>query len=138
MSGGITASKGEGKLKRATRRLGIGALVFGGALMLSAGPALADNCFNASRNPNPTPHAVEVEPGTFLQGHWINFGGEGWGFIAPGSFGTGGNFTNGASEALVANAANKSGGNVCQTPNRDISGGFDNLHGVQSPEACWG
>jgi hypothetical protein len=123
-------------MKRATRRAGIGAAVFAGTLALSVAPAFANDCFNASRNPAVTPNAVEVEPGVSIQGHWVNFDGEGWGFIAPGSFGTGGNFTNGKSEALVANAAGASGGKVCETPNRDVTAGFDALHGIQSPEAC--
>ena len=115
--------------------VGFGAVV--AVVGLSAAPAFANDCFNASRNPNATPNAVEVEPGIFLQGHWVNFDGEGWGFSAPGSHGSGGNFTNGKTDALVANAAEQSGGRVCETPNRDVVGGT--LHGVQSPDACgWG
>ena len=107
------------------------------AVALLAAPAAANDCFNASRNPDVTPNATEVEPGVYLQGHWVNTG-EGWGFVAPGSHGTDGNFTDGKTDALVANAANNSDGRVCGTPNRDISNGFDTLHGVQSPDACWG
>jgi hypothetical protein len=101
---------------------------------LSATPAFANDCFNASRNPNATPNATPIGGGLSVQGHWVNFGGEGWGFIAPGTYGTNGNFTNGATDALVANAAEQSDGKVCDTPNRDFTSG--NLHGVQSPEAC--
>jgi hypothetical protein len=101
---------------------------------LSATPAFANDCFNASRNPNATPNATPIGGGLSVQGHWVNFGGEGWGFVAPGTYGTNGNFTHGETDALVANAAEQSDGRVCDTPNRDFTSG--NLHGVQSPEAC--
>jgi hypothetical protein len=105
-------------------------------LGFSAAPAFANDCFNSSRNPDVTPNAVEVEPGVFLQGHWVNFNGEAWGFVAPGTNGTGGNFTNGKSDALIANAASQGDGRVCETPNRDVTAGFDSLHGIHSPDAC--
>jgi hypothetical protein len=111
--------------------VGFGAVV--AVLGLSATSAFANDCFNASRNPNATPNATPIGGGESVQGHWVNFGGEGWGFGAPGSFGFNGNFTNGKTDALVANAAEQSDGRVCETPNR-VEG--PNLHGVQSPEAC--
>jgi hypothetical protein len=122
------------------RILGKGAVGLAGvgvAVALMAGPAFANDCFNASRNPNVTPNATQVAPGVYLQGHWVNFG-DGWGFVAPGTNGFGGNFTDGKTDALLANAAANSDGRVCGSPNRDISNGFDTLSGVQSPDACWG
>lgn len=123
-------------MKRAIRKAGTAAAVTAGAVALMAGPAFANDCFNSSRNPAPTPNAIEVEPGISVQGHWANFDGEGWGFAAPGSFGFNGNFTNGKTDALVANAADASDGRVCGAAAKDITGGFESLHGVQSPEAC--
>ena len=85
------------------------------ALVGVASPAFANDCFNISRNPNPTGGATVIHLTSgdvvYVQGHWVNFDGQGWGKIMPGTqdfMGSGisfnGNYTNGASDELGMHA----------------------------------
>lgn len=109
-----------------------------GALVLAAGgTAFADDCFNASRHPAPTPAATEVAPGVYQQGLWTydtTYGA--WGKTMPGTAGTNGNYTNGVSDEQGGVAPYHSS-EFCSTPNRDPATG--DLHGIEVPGACqWG
>lgn len=114
------------------------------ALVGVASPAFANDCFNISRNPNPTGGATVIHLTSgdvvYVQGHWVNFDGQGWGKIMPGTqdfmgsdISFNGNYTNGASGEL-GGVAPQNATAFCATPNRDYSTG--NLHGIQVPEGC--
>lgn len=114
--------------------------------LLGAGStaAFANDCFNPSRNPTPTGGAtvIPLDSGdvVYIQGHWVNYDGQGWGKVMPGTqnfMGSGisfnGNYTNGASDELGGRGARRGTG-FCSAPNRDYTTG--NLHGIQVPEGC--
>lgn len=117
--------------------------------VLGAGSAaaFANDCFNPSRNPSPTGGATVIPLGdghvVYVQGNWVNYDGQGWGKVMPGTqdyMGSGlsfaGNYTNGASDELGGVGA-QHGTGFCIAPNRDYASGT--LHGIQVPEGChWG
>ena len=124
-------------MRRNTWRAAATVTVAGAILIGGAGAAFANDCFNASRNPNATPHATLIGGGVSIQGHWINFDNLGWGKIMPGTFGTNGNYTNGRTDEQGGMGA-INGVGFCTSPNRDPSSPLQ-LNGIEIPEACaWG
>jgi hypothetical protein len=93
--------------------------------------ALADSCDNASR---PAPPNYVPGSGPLIVGHWVWLPSIGvpensWGFIAPGTFGTNGNYAGGQTVSLLGNSA-ICDGNGTAAANRQHGSGEE--HGIQS------
>ena len=111
---------------KATRRIALGALSAGAALVLTAGPALADDCVNLSRNTNPAQATKGAKPiaDTVAKGSWVYLG-EVWLFVTPGTQslmgvdttglpGAEGSFTDGKGDGLLEQSGAASDGKRCE------------------------
>jgi hypothetical protein len=113
-------------------KIAAASLVVAGIVGLAAGPALADDCVNVSRNTNPAQatkggKTLDTPFGeTVVKGHWIYLG-DTWLFVTPGTEslldgavdtsglpGADGNFTNGQSDGLLEQSGTASDGRRCE------------------------
>lgn len=113
------------------KKLAVGAASVAGIIALTAGPALADDCVNLSRNTNPAQatnggKTFETPFGeTVVKGSWVYLG-DVWLFVTPGTEsllggavdtsdlpGAEGNFTNGKGDGLLEQSGDASDGKRC-------------------------